>query len=50
MDLTAENIERIAKPFISTMGDHWCHELGIREGDVEDFALAIEKHLKGETK
>lgn len=40
--LTDEDFERIAKPFLSNMGDHWCNQEGIRNnGAIEDFARAV---------
>jgi hypothetical protein len=47
--LSDEQIAEIAKPFISSMGDHWCHEDGIRDnGTIEEFARAvIEAHCRG---
>lgn len=47
--LSDEQIAEIAKPFISSMGDHWCHEDGIRDnGAIEEFARAvIEAHCRG---
>ncbi len=40
--LTADEIDSIAKPFIRSVGDHWCNEPAIREQSVEDLARAIE--------
>lgn len=41
--LTDEEIEAIAKPFMSMAGDYWCNENAIREnGGVDSFAQAIE--------
>lgn len=42
--LSDEQIETIAKPFISTVGSHWENDEAIRDGngDVEKFARAIE--------
>lgn len=47
--LSDERLAEIAKPFISSMGDHWCHEDGIRDnGTIEEFAkAAIEAHCRG---
>ncbi len=42
MTLTDEEIKKVAEPFISSMGDHWCNEDGIRDnGTVEEFARAV---------
>jgi hypothetical protein len=48
--MSDERLTEIAKPFISSMGDHWCNEGGIRDnGTIEEFARAvIEAHLKGQ--
>ena len=39
--LDFDKIMEIAKPFIRSVGDHWCSEEAIPEGDIEDFAKAI---------
>ena len=41
--LTDKQIEKLARPFIHSIGDYSYHEDGIRDdGDVEDFARVIE--------
>jgi hypothetical protein len=36
-------IETLASKYLTLIGDHWVHETGIREDQVEDFAREIER-------
>lgn len=41
-ELSDEQIEKIAKPYTRSVGDHWCNETAIPDnGSIEDFARAI---------
>lgn len=41
MMLTDEEIEKLAKPYITSLGDYWCSEKAIPDnGKIEDFARA----------
>lgn len=44
--LSDAEIDSIAKPFLQSVGDHWCHEDAITEQSVEGFARRVEQAVR----